>query len=318
MTWSPELVDLVFGDEVKKGDARFVTRLKELHVPRVDAVDKGANQKTFLIRKSETIMDKSIVGPEVTVDLGTEANPETKIDKTEPAETPEAMLSALADAQGKLNALVDLTKDESKTVTMDEVQKAADEVQTILKKMGKKPKKMEGDGEDGKGKPPFLKTKKSDDEPADSIVMKRLDDGSVDLGDGVVVPAGDDADMVWNTIQKAGRKMSSKRLAKLRKSMVDLITLWKELDPDDVHKQVQGLFADVKKRMDGLDGTNEEILKQLKALNARQEAGTGAPKPTSISDGQSGAGEPVKKSAPATSVPVIPAGVDFGDTRFHS
>jgi len=329
MTWSRDLIDLLSDNELRtRKTAQFVTRLKELHVPRVDGVDKGANQKTFLIRKSEDPMTmKDIVGPEVKIDLGNdtatiEPTDDVQKDKTDKGAR-SAAVSTLQAASEKLGTLIGLAKGAGDGELPAKVSKGISEIAAMLGKIGAKAektekagkKKAEDEEEDDK-KPPFLKTKKGEDEPTEEVVMKRNDDGSVDLGEDLVIPAGADADLAWATIQKAGRKMSGPRLKKFRQSMTDLIGLWKELDPDDVHKQVTGMFDAVKKRLDVTDGTMEEVLKQLQSINARENADAGAPKPAAVADSQSGSGDPVQKSEKKTAS-AWPAGVDFGDKRFE-
>lgn len=118
------------------------------------------------------------------------------------------------------------------------------------------------------------KAKKAAEKEEDDDEMKKLEDGSIEIGNEVFTGALAEFATAFDTnVQKAGRKISGGRLKRLKDLLIGMKKLVSELDPSDF--SLKDLGTALSKRMDDQsDGLRAEVaaLKEMIGKMASAEA----------------------------------------------
>jgi hypothetical protein len=268
---------------ITEKDRDKLHRLRDMIVRSVHAVDRGANKRRFAVVKRSDNMDD--FGPEIVENAdGTLSAVEKQLSMpgpvkagmtrilTEAMERGASLLNMIkgakedadakvpteqiteAQAIGKLYASVgerypspqSKADEEDDKMTTEKVQQ--DEAEQKAKKAAKE---EEEDKE--------LKAKKQEEEEEEEDEMKKLEDGSIEIGNEVFTGALAEFATAFDTnVQKAGRKISGGRLKRLKDLLIGMKKLVSELDPSDF--SLKDLSTALSKRMDDqTEGLRAEV-----------------------------------------------------------
>ena len=251
-------LELLHDEELEKKQDR-VFRLRDIETQEVSVVDRAANQRRFLVVKRENGMDPKL-GAEVTTDDNGDLTAE-EIEKAGHMKIPgsvkakiESALSQAIAVLGKQLAMVKASTEGGPpripTAMNTALSMVSNNIDDVMSKYGTSKTKKDGEGDT--------------DADAVAAAAAAAGDGSAEAAADAVTKA---AEAAKAELEKAGRSMSSARMARFNDALTALNGLMKEIVGAPKDGDAGNSFTSkVGKSDDTVDPLVEKLTEQINSL----------------------------------------------------